>query len=514
MVGDLFEISAKLKFSNMGLVGDLTVGVTVNNNVNIANAYQEAQKLNQQSVKDQMIQSYISKIVNRTEDVTELTKNIETAVSAIADSIQENKFNLGACLDVENMDINQSNELVQSVVQGFQQFDEDTKTLRRFVTSDAAQDTAQNQTSENGQGATQETDQSITQDNKVEQEGSQDIQKFTVMHGRSARRRGGWKRKGCVKEGFVGGRVADAVARLFSADRGGNGANVTPLKNTSDLVVATNNRGNGGSATGNEHFCLFGCVKERQQPVVMRKPVIESFMRFLKEPMCFIGCATISAQVNNNTNIMNSTMKDIQTNVMTQEIYKKIETAYDKCVETISKISEEINKTIDSVAAASSVQINEININTPYEACMFKMKHFSVNQTNKLSQEVELTTMLQSITTLTSDNETRAIMTDMLGLTQGSKTDQEVAQMTAQLTEQTNTAKQTATFAFKEMSMGVVIIVIAIVFALMVLGMGSMVCFGGKNKRDPLMDIEIGKRKQHGNEGLQAYIESQASEKH
>lgn len=498
----------------MGLVGDLTVGITVNNNVNVANAYQESQKLNEQSVKDQMIQSYITNITNRTEDVTELTKNLETAVSAIADSIQENKFNLGACLDVENMDINQSNELVQTVTQGFQQLDEDTKALKRVVESNATQDTTQGQTSENGQGASQGTDQSITQDNEVEQEGSQDISKFTVMHGRSARRRGGRKRMG-VKEGFVRGRdVADAVARLFGVDRGGNGANVTPMKSTSELVVATNNRGNGGSATGNEHFCLFGCAKERQRPEVMRKPVIESFMRFLKEPMCFVGCATISAQVNNNTNIMNSTMKDIQTNIMTQEIYKKIDTAYNKCVETISKISEEINKTVDSVAAASSVQINEINITTPYDACMFKMKNFTVDQTNKLSQEVELTTMLQSITTLTSDNETRAIMADMLGLTQGSKTDQEVAQMTAQGTTQTNTAKQTATFAFKEMSLGVVIIVIAIVFALMILGLGSMVCFGGKNKRDPLMNIEIGRKKRHGNEGLQAYIESQANEKH
>ena len=111
------------------------LGVNVSNSENeqVSTVYNEAQKYTDQSVKDTMIQNYITNITTRSEDVTELVKNFENNVSAEADSIQRNTAKFAACLDIDGAPIKQSNELVQDVKQGFEKLNEDVKILKKVL---------------------------------------------------------------------------------------------------------------------------------------------------------------------------------------------------------------------------------------------------------------------------------------------------------------------------------------------------------------------------------------------
>ena len=367
--------------------GAMRIGVntSVSKNEQVSNVYNEAQKYTDQSVKDTMIQNYITDITTRSEDVTELVKNFTNNVSAEVDSIQQNKTKFGACVDLDGANIVQSNELIQKVKQGFEKLNKDAKVLKKVIDSESKGEIQAGQGSENNQGASASTDQAA----KIDQGSTQ---------------------KHDQKAGFT---ALNAYNKIMVRERFG----MQKLNSFANLVKKDKKK------SIREHF--------------------DSWL-YPREKFCF-GCVDVNTAVSNSSQTSNATNIDLQTNIQTQDIYKKIDTAYDKTVETIIKISETLNETTNSIAAASSIQINEFIIETQEDACKLNLKNLTVDQKNKLEQNVELTTAIQNINSLTNDVEVKAIMTDMLGLTQASKTAQDSKTDTKQKSDQSQKNEQTAT---------------------------------------------------------------------
>lgn len=386
------------------------VNTSESNNEQVSNVYNESHKYTDQSVKDTMIQNYITHITTRSEDVTELVKNFTNNVSAEADSVQKNTTKFGVCIDLDGANITQSNELIQDVKQGFEKLNEDAKILKKVIDAQSEGDIQTVQTSTEGQGATATSDQSTAQALGSMQETDQKAG-FTALNAYN---------KIMMQERF-GSRKLNPFANLVKKDK---------------------------KKSIREHF--------------------ESLL-YQREKFCLFGCVDVNASVSNNSQTSNATNIDLQTNIQTQDIYKKIETAYDKTVETITKISETINETTNSIAAASSIQSNEIIIETPEDTCKMNIRNLTIEQKNKLEQNVELTTAIKSINTLTNDTEVKAIMCDMMGLTQSSETTQDSKTETKQTTKQdlknkqaTDQTAQTASFSVGESWVIIVIIVLIV----------------------------------------------------
>lgn len=382
------------------------VNTSVSNNEQVSNVYNDSQKYTDQSVKDTMIQNYITTITTRSEDVNELVKNFINNVSAEADSVQQNKTKFGACIDLDGANIVQSNELIQDVKQGFEKLNEDAKILKKVMDSQSEGNIQSGQGSTSNQGASASTDQSATQDQGSVQETEQ-------------------------KAGFT---ALNAYNKIMMRERFG--------------VQKTNPFAN--------------LVKKDK-----KKSIREHFESWLhsREKFCLFACANVNTALSSNSQTSNATNIDLQTNIQTQDIYKKIDTAYDKTVETITKISETINETTNSIASASSIQINEFIIETPADACKLNLKNLTVDQRNKLEQNVELTTAIQNINTLTNDTEVKAIMSDMMGLTQASETTQDTKTETKQKSEQTQKNEQKTTQTSGGGGEWVVIIIVLIAAA-------------------------------------------------
>jgi hypothetical protein len=356
---------------------------SVSTNNQESNVYNDAQKYTDQSVKDTMIQNYITKITTRNEDVNELVKNFTNNVSAEADSIQKNSMEFAGCIELDGAIVEQTNELIQDVKQGFEKLNEDAKTLKKVIDAHSDTQTTSEQGSKSTQGATSTTDQSATQEQESTQTTEQKMEMFSTSLNR--------------------------YNRLLNQERFGNKSN-----------LYTNLVRNDKKKSIREHFAS---------------------LMYPKEGFCLFGCVSVSSAASVSNQKSNAINKDLQTNIQTQDIYKKIDTAYDKTVETITKISEVINETTNSIASASSIQINELKFDTE-SVCQMKLKNLDLTQRNKLEQNVELTTAIQNINSLTTDTEVKAIMVDMMGLTQSSETDQDAKNETTQKSDQSQKSTQ------------------------------------------------------------------------
>ena len=385
----------------------LGVNTSVSNNNQISDVYNESVKTNLQEAKDTMIQNYITDITTRSEDVTELVKNFTNNVSAEVDSVQQNKTKFEACIDLDGADITQTNELIQNVKQGFEKLNEDAKILKKVIDSQSKGEIQTDQGALNNQGSTTTTEQSVLHD----QDSTQEIKQ---------------------KTGFT---ALNAYNKIMMRERFSDAQKLNPFANL---------------------------VKKNKNMRI--REYFESWL-YPREKFCLWNCVDINTAINNNTQITKTFNKDLQENVQTQDIYKKIDTAYNKTIDTITKISEAINETTNSIASASSIQINEFIIANREGACRLNLKNLNVDQKNKLEQNVELTTAIKSINTLTDDNEIKAIMSDMMGLTQSSETSQDNKMKTDQKSEQKQKNEQKVEQTAGNGTMAAIVIIIIIIIA-------------------------------------------------
>ena len=485
----------------------VSVKTGVNENEQVSNAYSEAQKYTDQSVKDTMIQNYITTITTRTENVTELTKNFTDNINAQADSMQKNNTKFSACLDIDGLDLSQSNTLIQNVKQGFEKLNQDSKKLKEVIDSHSDTDIQNQQGSSNLQDSKLNSDQDISHENKSKQDIDQKST-FTVGKYFNERFSGGNEFTGVSqasvafhKSGSHKSRYAPRTQSLHSSQQDAQSRLASLKSQTSphDSRISSIKNQRTNRKLENMHIINSGInTNTNSKSAYTLKSnftsIREAFDSLLhlplpkrREQFCLFGCADVQTAVNKNKQISNSTMIDIETNIQTQDIYKKIDTAYDKTVETITKMSETINNTTNSIASASAIQINNFEITSPEDACRLNLKNMKIDQKNELQQNVELSVAMKCINDLTSDNEVKAIMADMMGLTQSSDTSQASSLTSEQKQQLTNDNDQSVSQLTEGMSLtsAIVIIVIVIVAGsvfLMVKGGSSS--FGGDSYFD------------------------------
>lgn len=375
----------------------------------ISNVYTETDKFLDQSVKDTTIQNYISSLISRTSNKDEIIQNFQENIESAADSVQQNKLTLEGCMELDTITINQTNNLVQETKQGFEKLFEEISDLKQALGMDMTTDTTADQSASAKQGSTGSSnqDQSITQDTKQTTD-----QKATF------------------------------IPRLIPP--------IGPTLSASQILLTQTDLGK--AKIRPEAFSMFG--KKKRNTIRKEHPVdkIEHFSLFGTD---------VNLSHTSSTQESNATAIDKQTIIQSQDIYKKIDTAYDKTVEIIKEVSKVYNETINSIATAKSVQINELVINNK-NACMLKLKGLDLTQTNTLQQSAELQTVIKNMNDMKVDNETKAIVADMLGLTQSTETDQTGKLETIQTTDtsQKTTQETTQVADSSSGSLGVIIVVI------------------------------------------------------
>lgn len=526
------------------------VSTSVSTNNQESSIYNDTQIYNDESVKDTLIQNYITNITNRTENVNEIVKNFQNNVSAEADSIQKNTSKFAACMDMPDANIVQSNELVQNVSQGFEQLYEDTKVLKSVMDSMSDTQTTADQSTKSSQEATAESEQKATQDQENKQETKQS---FTLLNKYNSilREKFIYGNKNTTENFFLLGNRKKTDSRYFVNSATCSGfvnyirdvfgqtrrialglnknnkmsekisSQYQPLvefvlnnyvKNEKSSLLWVNNqthpkdkndeqcrnfinfvrnrfsdgitRSDGALKVGTKYNALIGFTLDKyvktttQQEAFRQKTKLgprEYFRSLLyrHEPFCLIGCVDVKTAVSTNSQKSSAVNKSLQQNIQTQDIYKKIDTAYDKVVDVINKMSETVNQTTNSLANASSIQINELSFESPEDVCKMNLAGLNLEQKNKLEQNVELTTAIENINSMTQDNEVRAIMSDMMGLTQSSDVAQAAKSTAKQTSEQTQKSTQKTTQTSSSWIMIVVIVVVVGLVGFMLFKAGS-----------------------------------------
>jgi hypothetical protein len=120
--------------------------------------------------------------------------------------------------------------------------------------------------------------------------------------------------------------------------------------------------------------------------------------------------------------------KSINKVLNSQDIFNSVNSAYDKTIDVLNKVSHEVNKSSEALAKAKTVQSNVINL----KDAVLRGSKLTVTQTNKALITVALTATLQYINEMTTDNKTKAIVADMLGVTQSADVIQKTVQAAAQ----------------------------------------------------------------------------------
>jgi hypothetical protein len=411
--------------------------------VQVQDIRKETHYFQDQSVKQTLCQAYAVDLTNHTEDITEMKKNFKNNISATASSTQDNIVEFHACLELTDYNLEQSNKLVQDVEQGFDQFEKDVKELKRLIDTQSDTEIKVDQGANSKQDGQQEGEQKT--------DGSQDSKQESQQESFRAK----FRRRSRFNDNILDrtDMYRDYMREL-------------------------------GEAKINEYRNNMTIEKMRKSPI----NIVRNFARFAerylvkarvgkkqREKFCLFGCIDVQHTHQESEKIMKDVQIDTKELIQTQDIYESISTAYNKCIETIIKISEEVEKVNDTHANAVSSQINIVSIKTPEDACMLKLKNINIKQTNELNQNVALTVVLESITNLTSDVVVKAIMSDMMGLTQKG----EAEQVAKQKSKQGSVLKQVSTQSSKQASSdtgGMIAIILIVVVIVMFLGpmMGGM----------------------------------------
>jgi hypothetical protein len=424
------------------------VQTSTKENTMIEDIRKESHQYTDESVKQNLCQAYAVDLTMRNEDITEMKKHFENNISSKAESSQQNIAEFQACIELSEYNMEQTNKLVQDVSQGFDQLEQEIKDLKRAIetSSDTTIDVDQTAT------GSQETGQDSKQNTEASQENDQE----STQESFRAKRRYGYNR---FNDNYIGRTDLERnYLRELGEQKFGDESKSWTIERMKKSPI--------------KYIRNFAKFHEKYMP---KKTKVE---RKRVEKFCLFGCMDYQETHEKSTEIMKDVQIDTKTAIQTQDIYESISTAYDKCVETIIKIVEEVDKKNESEAKAVSSQINIVSIKTPEDACLLKLSKINIKQSNELEQNVALTVVMESINNMTSDVIVKAIMTDMMGLTQGSDVSQKSTQKSTQgsVLKQVNVQKSAQTITD---SSSMVIIIIIIVVVLMFGGplLGSM---GGK----------------------------------
>lgn len=159
--------------------------------------------------------------------------------------------------------------------------------------------------------------------------------------------------------------------------------------------------------------------------------------------------------------------------ISTQDLYSRISQSYNKTVETVTKLKQEVSEINDQTIDNAITQTNELELKGAFFG---KTKGVKFTQANEAKASIMAVSLIAAVTEMSSENSQRAIASDMLSLTQSQESRNQSKRETKQsgtsntTTDQTNTGEtKTKKSQLKQilMSIGVVVIIIVaiIIFA-------------------------------------------------
>jgi hypothetical protein len=126
--------------------------------------------------------------------------------------------------------------------------------------------------------------------------------------------------------------------------------------------------------------------------------------------------------------------------INSQDIMNSIDSSYDTTIEVLNKVSQTVNKTAEAISSIQASQVNYINLKYAH----LEGTTLTATQTNSALITVTLTATLKFISELDADNKTKAVVADMLGVSQSTDAVQQVIQDIAQVAQSAQDAKEDA----------------------------------------------------------------------
>lgn len=411
------------------------------------NEQKDRQEINNQS-KEENIQDYVTYIRTTDRNTTEMINNLKANLQALSKMKMNNKMDVTGCLTVKkDAVLEQENKAISNVTAGIQALQNITDKLKQSAKTDSQTDITGSQTASGKQAGEAGTEQG----NDQSQESGQEVE----------------QKSGFITLGRLSPvRVSESFTTLLNKYRSMNSMN----RNRGNM----NRRRAVSTARTTEHYSL---IANNNRTKTSRT----------NERFCFVGCV--------NVNLSNQEIKQRNENRQesekilnnNSEIKNKISSAYDKIAEVINETKKTEEKAMEAKASADVNMSNELNLGLdPIKMAELAKANaelvkaggqampcqqvfegnLTIKQKNELELMVELEGMIEQITQMDEDQETAAIMADMIGLTQSGTVEQAATGKTKQTSKQGNKAKQTTEQTAGGLDIAGVIVILVILYVL------------------------------------------------
>lgn len=156
--------------------------------------------------------------------------------------------------------------------------------------------------------------------------------------------------------------------------------------------------------------------------------------------------------------------------ISTQDLYSRISQAYNKTVETVTKLKQEVSEINEQTIDNAIAQSNELELKGAYFG---KTKGIKFTQANEAKASITAVSLIAAVTEMSSDNSQRAIASDMLDLTQSQKSRNESKRETKQSAESEKTNKQasSAKTKAKKSQAKQIVMTIAVIIVVAIIGL-------------------------------------------
>lgn len=407
-------------------------------NLSKSEAINNSDKMTETKTKQEMIQDYVTNLVNRTETETETRQNLENNLKMVGNVEQANKmvFDTVQFDEAEEMDFSQINTNAAEITQDLTSvINEMVKTVERQVNDSDLVKEVEN-AMESGTFNDMYDKATAAAIAKAEQTAKSDASQSTKTEAYVKNRflqKEAFKAKHNVKgsekyqQYICDGMNRCAVTRCDICD-GDDDNEKTPYHPTCKKSSYC-------GSVAKESFNLFSDAYDYLSRIIMNRSMLNNNQQ---ENFALAGNDVRESIINQKTHETTKS-EELVSNVSKMavinddSIMNRINQAYNQTVETIIRTVNEINSKVNAETLNTAIQNNEMSFtNTTFG----KSKNLKFSQANDAKNSMAAVAVIEAIINSDTDADIKAISTDMLGLTekQGTKTETKQAQETDQST--------------------------------------------------------------------------------
>lgn len=392
-------------------------------NINI----QETEQTTRNNSKQENMQDYVTFIRLNTRNITEMKKNTVNNLKAYVNAQAVNEEIIKGCVEFD------APVLVKQINNVDQQFEKSFESLQNLITNikNAAQNESTTSTeTEQSSGVKQGNDGQIEQGSELNNENKQGIDQQNTF-----------------------------IPRMISPFKYASNVNTDWNKRYVEDVFLNGNRGSR----------------------VYQREFDEAFARSLRTGSgimndgteSFVPCAFLCAAVNisNQTSEQYNENRQISRQILenNDEIRQKIDVAYEKLSDIYNDTKEVLNTTNTSDGGMTVFAINRHIVDSGPECKNVFKKEYKVIQQNNTKQALYMSGVINTIIGNDIDNDAKAIMADMMHLTEKAETDQTNAAGAKQESKLGNLSEQKASLLNGLSTTAIIAIVVGIIVFCIVL---------------------------------------------